>query len=199
MSHRPRIALAISMALLCSGPAAFAETHDAVRTRSGSFVLNSFQHCVRTQWDVGQDVCAPKPPAKTASAIVPPQPLALEERTVYFGFNQATLTPEAKAKLDTLANTLTSLSSVKAAHVVGYADRMGQASYNEQLSRKRAEATQRYIVSRGFVHTDVADTRWLGETAPVTSCPDTLSREALISCLQKDRRVEVEIEYQPER
>lgn len=192
-----RILLAGAMAAMTLSSAEAAPvSQDVVRAQSNqSIVVNTFGNCVRTRWGVETDPCAPEAPDEATPVR---RVWAEEERTIYFGFNQATLTPEARQKLDTLANTLKSEQDVKEAKIVGYADRIGSANYNQRLSQKRAEAVKNYIISRGFVNARVAETRWFGETTPVTSCPDTLSREALIACLQKDRRVEVEIEYQPE-
>ena len=52
-----------------------------------------------------------------------------------------------KARLDTLANVLKSDQSVKEAKIVGYADRIGSVSYNEQLSQKRAETVRDYLIA----------------------------------------------------
>lgn len=187
-------AMMLSTMLACNGSALAAgmpDNRDVLRSTNGNIVVNSYENCVRTQWVAGNDACAPEHKAKRRT-------LAQQERTVYFRFNQASLTPQAQRKLESLANVLKSEESVKEARIVGYADRIGNAAYNEKLSRRRAESVRKYIVSRGFVNARVAETRWLGESAPVTNCPDTLSRTQLIECLQKDRRVEVEIDYLPD-
>ena len=114
---------------------------------------------------------------------------------MYFGFNLASLSPEMKQKLDTLANTLMSASNVKGARIVGYADRIGNPGYNEKLSKKRAENVKQYLIAKGLINTQVADTRWLGSSTPTTDCPANLKRADLLNCLQPDRRVEVEIDY----
>ncbi len=168
--------------------------HDVVRSTSNVVVVNNYGNCVRTRWNVGVDDCGAAPVEKKAE-IAPRQEIAQEERTVYFGFNKATLSPESKRKLDSLAGILKTETDVKQANIVGFADRIGSPSYNEKLSQRRAEAVRKYIVSRGYTRTQVTETRWMGEDAPITQCPNTLSRPALIECLQKDRRVEVEIGY----
>jgi outer membrane protein OmpA-like peptidoglycan-associated protein len=172
--------------------AATPDLRDAVRSTNGSIVVNSFDNCVRTKWPSESDACAPGKPR----AVLTRAQIAQEERTVYFEFNKARLTDEALRKLNSLANKLSSDEQVRSANIVGYADRIGTPSYNEQLSKKRAETVRRYLVSRGFVKSQVAETRWLGESEPVTQCAENLSRTELIACLQRDRRVELEIEYQ---
>jgi outer membrane protein OmpA-like peptidoglycan-associated protein len=125
--------------------------------------------------------------------------LSREERTVYFGFNLASLSSEMKTRLDGLAGVLRSDSQVKGARIVGYADRIGNPVYNEKLSKKRAENVRQYLIARGLINTQVADTRWLGASAPSTDCASGLSHTALVDCLQKDRRVEVEIDFTPDQ
>jgi OOP family OmpA-OmpF porin len=186
--------------LLAFAPAggALAETdnHDVVRDQNGQVIYNSFGNCVRTKWIVGSDACAPQVAQQTERRVR--AVIAKEDRTVYFPFNQAVLTPDSKQRLNSLAKTLKSERDVKEARVFGYADRIGTTSYNEKLSKKRAEAVRGYLLSQGYVNSRVTDTRWFGESEPKTNCPDSLKRADLIACLQKDRRVEVEIDYQPE-
>jgi len=174
---------------------AFAQSPDmrnAVRDNNAHIVTNTFGNCVRSNFTGSSDECAPA--VKTVAAARPVD-IEKEARTVYFDFNKATITPEAAEKLNTLANTLKSDSQVSQARIFGYADRIGTDAYNEQLSKKRAESVRRYLVSRGFINTQVADTRWFGEAAPVTNCPSDLTRQQLIDCLAKDRKVEVEIDH----
>lgn len=168
------------------------DLRNVVRSNNGNIAKNSFGNCVRSNFHDDADACGPAPAAAAPARMT----IAQDERSVYFDFDKATLTDEARAKLDSLAGKLTSDDQVKRANISGYADRIGTRSYNEQLSKKRAETVRRYLVSRGFIKGQVAQTKWLGESVPVTQCPDDLSREALIQCLQQDRRVEVEIEYQ---
>jgi OOP family OmpA-OmpF porin len=78
---------------------------------------------------------------------------------------------------------------------VGYADRIGSVSYNDRLSQRRAQVIEKYLRNRGYLNTTVTQTQWLGKSASVTDCPEGLSRSALISCLHRDRRVTVEMQY----
>lgn len=171
------------------------DTHDVVHDEAtGTIVHSTSGECVRTKWMNSTDLCGP-----TETRVAHALELSREERTVYFAFNKATLSPEMKQRLDTLAIKLKSEKSVKGARIVGYADRIGNPVYNEKLSKKRAESAKKYLISKGIINTEVADTRWLGATESVTNCPDTLKKPELITCLQGDRRVEVEIDYFPEQ
>jgi OmpA-OmpF porin, OOP family len=66
---------------------------------------------------------------------------------VFFGFDKASLTPQAKAKLDEIISKVQSMPR-SAVELVGFTDPIGSASYNLALSRRRAEAVQRYLVSK---------------------------------------------------
>jgi OmpA-OmpF porin, OOP family len=171
--------------------AASTDARDVVRDDRHSVVVNSYDKCVRTKWNSGDDVCA----GVAKAAPVSPQRLTKAERTVYFEFNKATLTPEGKQILDSLATKLKSDRQVKQARIIGYADRIGNTAYNEKLSQKRAMTVRDYLISRGFINARASETRWLGESSPRTQCSDKLSRAELITCLAPDRRVEAEIDY----
>ncbi len=179
-----------------SGPTyVVADARDVVYDEAtGTIARSSDGECIRTQWMDNHDACANQV-VETQTVVAQ---ISREDRTVYFGFNQATLTPDMKARLDTLATNLRSESRVKDARIVGYADRIGNSGYNEKLSKKRAETVKNYLVSKGLINTQVADTRWFGANEPATSCPSDLKRPELIECLQKDRRVEVEVDYTPD-
>ncbi len=179
--------------------AAFAatDTRDVVRDVHGQVVLNSFGNCVRTQWSLPSDPCGAKEMAQATEtrAIAPTRRLQKEERTLYFEFDKSRLTEDSKDKLNSLATVLKGNTEVKSASIVGYADPIGTTTYNEQLSKRRAVAVQNYLTSRGYLNTRLAETRWLGESAPKANCPESMKRAERIACLQPDRRVEVEIDF----
>ncbi|MDX2027943.1 MAG: OmpA family protein [Alphaproteobacteria bacterium] len=169
------------------------DCREVVRDRQGHIVHSSNGNCVRTQWMTDHDACASQYVAQETVRERRTE-LTKEERTVYFAFDRAALSSESRKRLSTLANTLKSDQSVKEARIVGYADRIGSTSYNEKLSKKRAQAVRDYLVANGYTNARVTETRWVGESEPATNCPAE-ARSQLIECLQSDRRVEVEIEY----
>jgi OOP family OmpA-OmpF porin len=117
--------------------------------------------------------------------------------TELFEFNKATLTPEAKAKIDKeVVARAKDFGSVSLVHVDGHADRLGSAQYNQRLSEKRAEAVQAYLVSKGFDASKM-ETLGSGKTNPVKSCPNEKERKKLIECLSPNRRVVVEVKGTP--
>jgi outer membrane protein OmpA-like peptidoglycan-associated protein len=66
---------------------------------------------------------------------------------VLFGFNRKSLNDEAKAQLDTLAQSLNGLGGY-VVEIQGFTDKTGPATYNEMLSQERAEAVARYLASQ---------------------------------------------------
>src|SRR5262249_45375594 len=146
-------------------------------------------------------------PPKPAMVVMPPPPpptpvkrtiISEAARTVYFPFNKAGLTNEAKAQLDTLAETLKAAKDIQEAQVVGAADRIGSVHYNDKLSAKRAETVRDYLIARGYTNASVTKTRWVGKSEPTTNCSKKLAHKKLVACLQNDRRVQIEIVYKSE-
>jgi OOP family OmpA-OmpF porin len=136
----------------------------------------------------------PKPVAKPAA---PKTPAAITlNSTELFEFNKATLTPEARARLDKeVVGRAKDLAAISVVHIAGHADRIGSAPYNKRLSERRAAAVQAYLVSKGFDRTKM-ESVGSGSANPVKSC-DQRERKALIECLAPNRRVVVELKGTP--
>ena len=106
-----------------------------------------------------------------------------------FGFDEATIRGR-NAKLDEIADVMKRNSGIDNVRITGYTDRIGSDSYNLKLSQRRADAVKAYLIARGV------DARRLqavgkGKADPVVEGHDQ-DREALIRCLEPNRRVEVE-------
>ena len=101
---------------------------------------------------------------------------------VHFGFNEATLTAEAKAILDKAVGLLDKQQKV-VVEVSGHTDSVGSEEYNQKLSERRAIAVKAYLESKGITATRLT-ARGYGETQPVAS-NDTDAGRAL------NRRVEL--------
>jgi len=137
---------------------------------------------------------APKPaPAPVAKPAPKPAPLTIGAAEL-FGFNQATLTPQGRAKLNTevVERSNREYAEIRVMNINGHSDRLGSPQYNQQLSERRAEAVRAYLVSRGMDSSKI-ETFGYGKTLPVKACPDQKNRKALIECLAPNRRVEIEI------
>jgi outer membrane protein OmpA-like peptidoglycan-associated protein len=105
--------------------------------------------------------------------------------SVPFDFDKFALTASAKADLDKLATGLTSDRRFVIS-VEGYTDSTGDKSYNEALSRKRADAVVTYLVAKHDVPIFRIHTIGLGEEKPVDEGKDRAARA-------KNRRVEVKV------
>ncbi|MEM7210522.1 MAG: OmpA family protein [Pseudomonadota bacterium] len=67
---------------------------------------------------------------------------------VYFGFNRTNLTDRARATLDEVVGAVQSMGAT-ALSLVGHADTVGSASYNQGLSERRARRVAEALVERG--------------------------------------------------
>ena len=157
---------------------ASAQYQDVVRDSNGNVVVDSNGNCVRTKWDVATENCTNLS-------------LDQEARTVYFEFGKATLTPEAKRRLDALVSQISAAGHVESVDIVGHADAIGDSKANQRLSQRRAEAVKKYIAKSGKVRVNKTRVQALGESASVSECDKGLSKKDLVNCLWRDRRVEV--------
>lgn len=105
------------------------------------------------------------------------------------GGDEAAMLPAGKRKLDDVATGLTKGAGMRELKVTGYADRLGDKSYNLSLSTQRALTVERYLRSRGVRLTIVAQGR--GSANPLIACRQT-KRDQLTRCLAPNRRVEIE-------
>jgi OOP family OmpA-OmpF porin len=108
----------------------------------------------------------------------------------FFEFDKATLRPLGREALDELATRLAS-STYDAIGIVGHADRIGAAKYNQRLSERRAAAMRDYLVAKGVDEQKISASG-VGSNAPATTCPH-LRGARLIACLQPDRFAEVTV------
>lgn len=109
-----------------------------------------------------------------------------------FDFDQYALRPEVQHILDDLAGKLKT-AEYDRLDIVGYTDRIGTTDYNRRLSELRAYAVAQYLMGKGVPQNKI-HYEGRGEKNPLTPSVDCqgLAREELITCLQKDRRVEIE-------
>lgn len=173
--------------------------YDAARNKDNQPVITKMGSCVRTKWDGKNDVCAPKKEPKVAEpapvkATVQKIQMSQEQRTVYFDFNKASLTDEAKGKLDALVAAVKGNSEVQKVSVLGYTDTIGSDGYNQKLSEKRAAAVNSYLSSRISIPTQVLTIRGEGKSK-TADCPAKMARKERIECLKQDRKVEVDFVY----
>lgn len=202
MTTNPTLTATLSLVMLLGTTTmAYADSLDdnkVVRDSRGN-IVRSYEHgtCARTKWEEGSNPCAVAPThiAQPAPKPVERTVLSQEQKTVYFGFDSAALTSDAENQLNDVATVLQGAKDVQSADIVGYADSMGNAAYNTALSRKRAQAVKDYLAERGYLNTQVANVRGVGESVSVTQCDSSMKRDERIACLSADRRVEIEVKY----
>ncbi|MSQ89064.1 MAG: OmpA family protein [Betaproteobacteria bacterium] len=113
---------------------------------------------------------------------------------VDFASNAAKLDKLAEFRLDMdVVAKLPALGALKFMNVSAHTDRLGSPQYNQKLSERRANAVKNYLVKKG-VDASKIETYGFGKTLPVKSCPDDKNRKALLTCLEPNRRVEIEAE-----
>jgi OOP family OmpA-OmpF porin len=147
---------------------------------------------------VAQAAPEPTPAPLVAPIVVAPRPV-LEKVTlssdVLFEFGKAKLRPEGQQKLDELTGRVGD-ASVEEVVATGHADRIASENYNQKLSEERANAVKVYLIDKGM-SPQLVKAEGKGETQPVADCskmgPERASNRKLVSCLQPDRRVEIEV------
>lgn len=78
----------------------------------------------------------------------PDEMLAKVGSTVYFGYDQSTLTAEAQATLDRQAAFLRANPTIRIV-IEGHCDERGTREYNLALGDRRASAARDYLVAKG--------------------------------------------------
>jgi peptidoglycan-associated lipoprotein len=123
-------------------------------------------------------------PRRDVTPSLPPGCADPQAFTVRFGFDQATLSPEAQESLQRLSDCL---RQARATSVMaeGHADERGTSQYNIALAARRAEAARRYLLDLGAGGAQV-ETVSYGEERPLCS-------DASESCWARNRRVEFQI------
>jgi outer membrane protein OmpA-like peptidoglycan-associated protein len=86
--------------------------------------------------------------------------------TVMFRHDEATLLPEARARLDHVADALKRMGPDQKFVIEGHADARGTDAYNLRLSKNRANAVRSYLLQRG-VAPDRVVTVARGEEQPI--------------------------------
>ena len=136
---------------------------------------------------------APEPVAAPAPAPV----VHTLSADALFAFDRSgvrDILPQGRTKVAELAASLRGDDQVRIT-VVGHADRLGNASYNQGLSERRAATVRELLIQDGIPASSITASG-RGSSQPVTSCDAGLGRAALIECLRPDRRVEIEVSAQ---
>jgi len=214
MRNRVRTAGALGLAVaacMLGGGAVAAESGSAaavnnpegyVQNRADEFVRNSAGECWHTRaWSPEDRIlpCNPElaqkeepAPPPVVAKVEPPQPMPKKislSSDAYFGFDKATLRPDAEDKLNQIVQMIQGTKNTRI-QITGYTDPIGSDRYNQTLSQRRAQAVRDYLVNHGIEPSVIAaDGR--GEQDLVATCPGKTG-QALIQCYQPNRRTEIE-------
>ncbi|MBE0596900.1 MAG: outer membrane beta-barrel domain-containing protein [Desulfuromonadales bacterium] len=112
-------------------------------------------------------ILASEPQAEEKILVAAKEPkviiLALED--IHFDFDQSTLKPEAKTILKRNIQLLKDNPKAKV-RIAGYTSAQGTEDYNQQLSERRAEAVEAYLVEEGVIVADRLSTIGYGDRRP---------------------------------
>lgn len=117
---------------------------------------------------------------RTALGLV----MNLGEDAINFEFDRAELKPEDRELLSRIAGVLLTTSEYRI-QVFGHTDDVGSAEYNQELSKRRAEAVASYLVKTG-VDPDIMTVKGFGKTQPLVD-------ETTEQARARNRRVELGI------
>lgn len=141
---------------------------------------------------------APEPIPVVIAVEVPQQPMPAPparfekitlSATELFAFDSAKLVLP-QPKLDEIANALNVNTQIDSVVISGYADRIGNAKYNNKLSEQRANSVKNYLADKG-INASRMSAIGKGESNPVVTCTNK-KRTDLIKCLEPNRRVEID-------
>lgn len=133
---------------------------------------------------------------KTIEKLVPGPELTKTQMSAdgLFEFDQsaiAHLRPGGIAKLDRLSESLLSGGEITQLKITGHTDRLGDDAYNMKLSEARAETIRQYLVAKN-IPAERISTQGAGKSTPLVECKQSKRDEALIRCLEPNRRFEIE-------
>lgn len=140
------------------------------------------------------------PVAPPVAPVAPAVPVLLKRvqlgADAMFKFDrhsEADMLPEGRSTLLKLVDDIRGSDVVlERIRLTGHTDRLGTAAYNQQLSMRRAQTVAAFLRNAGLNVTMETDGR--GEQEPVTTgCVGDKPTPALLSCLQADRRVTVDL------
>lgn len=184
--------LALVQARAADNPAGY-----LVSGQESAPVTSGYGGCVHTsQWTSGMSYrqCDPRTVAvKHAPAIEAPRAVLFRiSMDALFDFDSALLRADAGPALDEFAKQLAQ-TDYQTVEIVGHADRIGRAKYNQKLSEARAKAVRDYLAANGIDGSRIA-VSGVGSTESVTAdrCNGLRGRD-LVSCLQPDRYTEVTV------
>ncbi len=140
--------------------------------------------------DPENGVCPPQEPAKPAFKRYT---LSADALFAFAKGDLSNLNAKGKNDLEQLSVELRKFDQLNSVKVIGHTDYLGSDDYNNRLSEQRAQTVRQYLINQGLSASKI-NAVGMGKTQPVKQCVNTGNRTALITCLQPNRRVEVEVD-----
>ncbi|MGH1337576.1 MAG: OmpA family protein [Aureispira sp.] len=123
-----------------------------------------------------------------------PEPGTLEVVNIYYDFNDARIRRDARPALDNLVKLLNYYPEMKI-QLTSHTDARGKKGYNKRLSKRRAEAVVKYLMTAG-IDKKRLQAKGRGEEIMINDCYDGVTCSELQH--QENRRTEfVILEYVP--
>lgn len=147
---------------------------DHIKACKGQFEQAMFE------LDAALNPPAPAPQAPQTAAVPEPDYVPVTEQLqVYFGFDEAVITPEARTEIDRFIASIEDKSKVEIV-VTGHTDRAGPSDYNQALSERRAEAVRAALIEEGLRIRSLEDLNLAakGESEPAVATPDGVAEPA---------------------
>lgn len=107
--------------------------------------------------------------------------------SINYDFDKHNIRQDAKSKLDVLSEIMVSYIDVKV-ELASHTDTRGSVSYNERLSKRRAEAAKSYLIEKGIDESRLT-IKYFGKEKPI-ACDGKDCDEALH---ERNRRTEIRI------
>jgi outer membrane protein OmpA-like peptidoglycan-associated protein len=108
----------------------------------------------------------------------------------WFDFDKAVLLPAGQEALTAFADKIKQSSGPHTITIVGHTDGKGTASYNQDLSERRAKSAKTFLVSQGLESSSII-TRGKGATEPVAA--NEINGKDNPEGRAKNRRVEIKV------
>lgn len=108
------------------------------------------------------------------------------DESILFDTDKATIKPSAAAAIQEIASSVNQRFAGHDVRVMGFADSRGDAAYNYDLAKQRAEAVKTYLVETGKMPADKLSTESFGEQQPTATNATAEGRK-------ENRRVEIAV------
>lgn len=118
------------------------------------------------------------------SKIVDVEPVVVDAQLL-FGFNSSHITKVYRTELDNIATQMKAAKNETVWQVIGYSDPKGNARYNNQLAKRRAQATAEFLIEKG-VNKDQLSVVSLGGSRSIKVGIDSAQRRVEIHPYQAE-------------